>query len=103
MVGATSFWLVTETVIFWYAGLIPSVAVIVALYSSLISKSGAVIKVNSPELSIDKSLPETENCNSLLSTSDAMTVPTLMVFSSIEKYGGEEKVAVTSSILVTKT
>ncbi|MDA7735443.1 hypothetical protein N8880_04705, partial [Gammaproteobacteria bacterium] len=61
MKAGASFTSVTFTVIAWVVELVPSLAVTVAVYDFLVSKSGADIKVKTPEVVIANSDPDTTN------------------------------------------
>ena len=59
----------------WVTGLAPSVAVTVAVYEDLVSKSGAEAKVKTPVEVIASSVPETVKVISSSSASVAVTDP----------------------------
>ena len=87
--GAMSFTLVTVTVMSWVVSFTPSVAVTVAVYEDLVSKSGAVLKVKTPAEVMASSVPETVKVTSSSSASVAVTVPMVVWFSSALKEAGD--------------
>ena len=82
---------VTLTLIVWSAVLVPSLAVTVALYNFLVSKSGADTKVKTPAVVIASSEPETVKVTESPSASVAVTVSIAVWFSAALKVADEVK------------